>query len=296
MLTKVDIVLETMSSRSSSRVFSLSTVPSRSSTWPTKSHGPAAMNAVAIAPRPSSGQQDVAGNLLADEPAERKVGVEGGDDIVAIGPGMVAALVLVVAVSVAVMDDVKPVPAPALAIMGTGEQPIDECLVGVGIGVVDERVDFVGSRRQADQVEREAADQGAAIGLGAGLESLLFERGQDERVDRRACPVRSCDRGDLGAIERLEGPPSLALEPAILERQPGRPDRAPLDPARGSTATSCFESGLSFCGISGGSPAIMSSRTLSSGFPGTTAGPLSPPLNAAAAVFSDRFPLCVASP
>ena len=76
MLTKVDIVLETMSSRSSSRVLSLSTVPSRSSTWPTKSHGPAAMNPVAITARGSSGPEHVAGNLLADEPAEREVGVE----------------------------------------------------------------------------------------------------------------------------------------------------------------------------------------------------------------------------
>ena len=39
----------------------------------------------------------------------------------------------------------------------------------------------------------------------------------------------------------------------------------------------------------------MSSRTLSSGLPGTTAGPLSPPLNAAAAVDSDRFPLGAAA-
>ena len=180
MLTKVDIVLETMSSRSSSRVFSLSTVPSRSSTWPTKSHGPAAMNAGRDRASSIFGPEHIAGDLLADEPAEGKVGVEGGDDVVAIGPGMVAPLVFVVAVSVAVMHHVKPVPAPALTIMGTGEQPIDECLVGVGIGVVDERLDFLGSRRQADQVEREATDQGAAIGLGAGLESLPLERGQDE--------------------------------------------------------------------------------------------------------------------
>ena len=162
MLTKVDIVLETMSSRSSSRVFSLSTVPSRSSTWPTKSHGPAAMNAGRDRASSVFGPEHVAGDLLADEPAERKVGVEGGDDIVAIGPGMVAALVLVVAVRVAVMHDVKPVPAPALAIMGTGEQPIDERLVGVGIGVVRRTPRF----RRESAAGRSSRTRGGGSGCG----------------------------------------------------------------------------------------------------------------------------------
>ena len=55
-LIKVPRAFCTMSSRSRTRVFSLSTVPSRSSTWPTKSHGPAAMNPVAITARGSPGQ------------------------------------------------------------------------------------------------------------------------------------------------------------------------------------------------------------------------------------------------
>ena len=178
-----------------------------------------------------AGPEDVAGDLLADEPAERQVGVEGGDDIVAIGPGMVAPLVLVVAVRVAVMHHVEPVPAPSLAVVGTGEQAIDQRFVGVGIGVVDERLDFLGSRRQADQVEREAADQRAAIGLGAGLESAASRASarMNASIGVRA-QLDPWHRGNLGATERLEGPPALALEPAVLERQSGRPDGASLDP------------------------------------------------------------------
>ena len=153
MLTKVDIVLETMSSRSSSRVFSLSTVPFAQLDMAHEVPRAGGDEAGRDRASPVFGPEHVAGDLLANEPAERKVGVEGGDHVVAIGPGMVAALVLVVAVGVAVMHDVEPVPAPALAIMRTGEQPIDERLVGVGIGVVDEGFDFLGSRRQADQVE-----------------------------------------------------------------------------------------------------------------------------------------------
>ena len=98
--------------------------------------------------------EHVAGHLLADEPAEGEVAVERSDDVIAIGPGVVAALVLVVAVGVAVVDDVEPVPAPALAVMGAGQQPIDQSFVGVRIRVADERVDLLGRRRQAEQVER----------------------------------------------------------------------------------------------------------------------------------------------
>ena len=47
-LVNADITCETMPSRSSTRVRFLSTVPSFNSWWPTKSHGPAARNPVAI--------------------------------------------------------------------------------------------------------------------------------------------------------------------------------------------------------------------------------------------------------
>ena len=124
------------------------------------------MNPVAITPAGSPGTQHIAGDLLADEPAVGKVAIEGRDHVVAIRPGMVAALVLVVAVRVAVMGHVEPVPAPSLAVMRAGEQSIDQGFVGVRRSIVQKLLDFLGRRRQADQVEREAADQRAAIGLG----------------------------------------------------------------------------------------------------------------------------------
>ena len=102
--------------------------------------------------------------------------------------------------------------------------------------------------------------------------------------------------GTSGRVERLKGPPALALETAILEGQPGRPGRASLDPARGWMRLLASRAACPSAASRAGRRAIMSSRTLSSGLPGTTAGPLSPPLNAAAAVLSERFPLCVASP
>ena len=67
--------------------------------------------------------------------------------IVSIWPGVVAALVLVVAVGVAVVGNVEPVPAPALAVMRTGEQAIDQGVVRVRGAVCEELLDLDGVRR-----------------------------------------------------------------------------------------------------------------------------------------------------
>ena len=112
----------------------------------------------------ASGQQ-VAGQLLDRELVERQVAVEGVDDPVAVLPDR-ARGVDAVAVGVGVAGQVEPVPAPALAVVRRGEQPVDQPLVGVGPGVGEEGLDLGGRRRQAEQVEAEPADQRRAVGLG----------------------------------------------------------------------------------------------------------------------------------
>ena len=116
------------------------------------------------------GEQDVGGDLLLDEPGVGLVGVERLDQVVAIGPGVGPDPVLVVAVGLGEMGQVHPVPRPPLAVVGAGEQPVDEPFVGVGGGVGQEGVDLLGRRREADQVEGEPADQGPAVGLGGRFE------------------------------------------------------------------------------------------------------------------------------
>ena len=78
--------------------------------------------------------------------------VEGVDDPVA-PAGHVAAAVDVVAVGVGEAGGVEPVERHALAVVGRGEQAVDELLVGVGPIVGEEGVDLGGRRRQAGQVE-----------------------------------------------------------------------------------------------------------------------------------------------
>ena len=97
---------------------------------------------------------EVAGELVDGELVERHVAVQGVDDPVAVLPDR-ARGVDAVAVRVGVAGQVEPGPRPALAVMGRGEQAIDQPLVGVGPVVGQEGVDLRRGRRQADQVEAE---------------------------------------------------------------------------------------------------------------------------------------------
>ena len=70
------------------------------------------------------------------------------------------------AVGVGVAGGVEPVEGHPFAEVRAGEQAVDEFLVGVGVFVGDEGFDFGGGGRQAGEVEREAADERAAVGFG----------------------------------------------------------------------------------------------------------------------------------
>jgi hypothetical protein len=56
--------------------------------------------------------------LIGHELGPREIGVESADHPVTVGPGIGTLLVLVVAVRVAVVDDIEPVSGPALAVAG----------------------------------------------------------------------------------------------------------------------------------------------------------------------------------
>ena len=74
--------------------------------------------------------EHVACELLCDEVGVGFVLVERADHPVPVRPGVRARLVLVVAVGVGVVDDIKPVPRPALAVARRREQAVDLSLVG----------------------------------------------------------------------------------------------------------------------------------------------------------------------
>ena len=128
-------------------------------------------------------REQIAGDLLDRELIERQVPVERLDDPVAIGPDR-APTVLLVAVGVGVASLIEPGPCLALAVMARCEQSIDQPFVCIGALVVLECIDLGGRRRQADQVEADAANQGRAVSLGRRAQSLAFQAGQHEVIDR----------------------------------------------------------------------------------------------------------------
>ena len=143
--------------------------------------------------------QQVAGELLDDEPVERLVAVEGPDDPVAVGPDL-AVVVQVQAVGVAVPGGVEPEPRHVLAVSGRIEQPVDDLLVGPRGPIGEEGVDLLEGRRQAGQVERDAADQRGLARLGLGRQPLGLEPGQDEPVDLVDRPGGVLDGGQAGLL------------------------------------------------------------------------------------------------
>ena len=152
----------------------------------------------------------VGGELLDDELVIRLIFVHRVDDVVAVGPGVGVAIVAEEAVAlvdleaarVGVAGGVEPVTGPAFAVVRRGEEEVD--LLGVDgfevagrtsgargervgergvIAGLDEGVDLFRGGREADQVVVDATQEGFRAGGRIGLKALLFELGEDERVD-----------------------------------------------------------------------------------------------------------------
>src|SRR5262245_10530809 len=88
-----------------------------------------------------------------------------------------------VAIPVAVTPDVHPVSAPAFAVAGTGEQPIDDFFVPVRGRVLEGGVQLVARGRQTDQVKVYAAHQDGPGGLRPRRETALLVLDRDEGIN-----------------------------------------------------------------------------------------------------------------
>ena len=97
--------------------------------------------------------QFIAGQLLADEAVERFVGVETADHVIAIAPGIRLVAVALVAVGLGVAHQVEPVPTPFFAVVRGVQQAVDQALVGIRGGVVQEGIDLRRGGRNAQEIE-----------------------------------------------------------------------------------------------------------------------------------------------
>jgi hypothetical protein len=133
------------------------------------------------------GSERVSRDLLADELVIRNIGVEGTDDIVAVGKGVGTLGIHLEAMRVGVADDIEPVLRPALAVMGTGEESLDD-LAHRGVRVSNrsylECREFLRCRRQSDQVEAKAAEKGPGVRRGRAMQAVCGKSGADEIIHR----------------------------------------------------------------------------------------------------------------
>jgi hypothetical protein len=161
-------------------------------------------------------RQQVAGELPGEELVEPLVAVERPDHPVAVRPDG-PRLVVLVALGVGEPGHVQPVRGHPLPVPLAFQEPIGHPLVSVGRGVLEEVVRLLGCRRQAGQVERDAAQPHLPRGLRRRLEPLVLQPGADERVDWiNDCGLRT---RDWGLLEGRQGPrlapPGPLVDPAL---------------------------------------------------------------------------------
>src|SRR5262245_31218042 len=141
---------------------------------------------------------EVASEVLDQELVVGQIGIERSNYVVAISPGVVQVVVEFEAERFAVADDIEPVTAKTFAIAGRGEQAIDQSLIHVGRVVGEKRIDFVGQRREAGQIECQATDESALGGGRRWLKPGGFQARADENVDRFLARIQPRGSGVFG--------------------------------------------------------------------------------------------------
>ena len=178
--------------------------------------------------------EDVAGELFLHETVVGLVVVEAPDDVVAVVPSPVAWMVVFKSLALGIADDVEPVPSPAFAVVGRGEELVDEPSPGDIGGIGHEGIDLLGARRQPDQIDEQAPDEDVGIGGAGGGEAGSPEPLEHPGIDRATRPrITRCVR-ERRFPERLERPPVpagtlLRAEGEGVERRlpPGAPGLEP---------------------------------------------------------------------
>ena len=177
----------------------------------------------------------IARNLLLNETVVRLVGVERLNDIIAIAPGIGSDFVGFEPFTLGVARQVEPMSGPAFAVTRGSQQAVHDFVEGLRRVVLPERIDFLGCRRQANQVKGRAAYQSDFVRARREFESLRLQFGEHERVNWIPCPVRLFDLRRPGLSDFLKCPVTPFLGGKAFQRFAGR-RRCPCGEQRGPTA------------------------------------------------------------
>ena len=158
-------------------------------------------------------RQEVAGELLDRKLIKRQVSIERVDDVVAVGPDA-ARLIVGVPLGVRITGKIEPAAGPVFAVRRLRELGVHEALIRIRPAVGGEGLDLRQRRRQAGQVERNAAGQREAVGLGLRAELGRLELRKDEAVHGALGPRGVLHRGQRGAPGFLVGPMRRVTGPA----------------------------------------------------------------------------------
>ena len=177
------------------------------------------------------GRQFVSGDLFADEAVVGFVAVKGVDHVIAIAPRMRAQGVMFESVAFGVAHEIQPVTGPAFAVVRRGEQTVDEPFVSLWRTILNENVDVLRRGRQADEIERHAADELLFRGGSCGLEMFGLQVGEDELVDRIGGPGFLAGGRGIDVGDRLERPMCSRIGGGEIQGGPSGSEAAPREKA-----------------------------------------------------------------
>ncbi len=152
--------------------------------------------------------QAVGGNLLDDELVVGQIVVERANDVIAVSIGIgIAPLFLEnISLGVGIACDVEPISGPSLAVVRRIQQSFHDPGKGLRRLIGQKVANFVGGRRQANQIEGRPANQRPFIRGRVRRDLLCSEPRQDECVDGRLNPPFAGDLGQIWTFYRLKGP------------------------------------------------------------------------------------------
>ena len=170
---------------------------------------------LAVARKPFRRQQ-ISGDVFPGKLIVRDILIEGANQVIAIAPGVGLVVVELMAIGFCVADQIHPVASPALAVMGRGQQPVDDTSEGIWAVVVEKRPDFLRLGRQTCQVKRHPPEECGTASRRPGAKS--FELGEKEAIDGRCGGI---SRRRIRPFDRLERPESPGAVHLRVGREQG---------------------------------------------------------------------------